>query len=102
MVYKGRKDVKRPGYERRIRLVLDLNVTLLQDEILPNNPHPHVMNVVDDGLEVAGGIVGVRDEDVVGLAVRRRRVQRRHGYEPCKNGVRTVWDESLKLLTHLS
>lgn len=50
------------------RLGFDFHVALLEHEVLAEHALPDVVDVVDDGLEVRGRVVGARDEDAVGLA----------------------------------
>ena len=57
------------------RLTLDLNLTLLQNEIGAGDALPNVLDVFDDGLEVGSSVVGASDEDVVLLAGARGGVE---------------------------
>lgn len=57
------------------RLTLDLDFTLLQNEIGASNALPDVLNVLDDGLEVGSSVVGASDEYVVLLAGTRGGVE---------------------------
>jgi hypothetical protein len=64
-----------------VRLLFDLNIPLLENELLAYNPLPDVLYVVDDSLKVRCSIVGAGNEDLVGLTGRRWGVQRGHGDE---------------------
>ena len=49
-------------------LRLNLDVALLEHQVRADDALPHVLHVLDDGLEVRGRVVRAGDEDVVGLA----------------------------------
>jgi hypothetical protein len=61
------------------RLTLDLDFTLLQNEIRAGNTLPDVLNVFDDGFEVGSSVVGASDEYVVLLAGARGGVEGTNG-----------------------
>ena len=71
-----------PSYQNRPSRLLNLHVfTLLEHERRAHDTLPHILNVLDDSLEVRCSIVGASDEDVVVLAVCCGSVQRRDGDE---------------------
>lgn len=46
-------------------LLLNFDFSFLQDERTTHDPFPDILNIVDDGLEMRGGVIGASDEDVV-------------------------------------
>ena len=51
-----------------MRLGLNLDLALLENEVLADHPPPYILHIVDNGLEVRCSIVRARDEDAVGVA----------------------------------
>jgi hypothetical protein len=58
-----------------VPLRLNFYFTFLEHQILAHNSLPDVLDFLNDGLEVRGGIVRAGDEDVVSLTGSDRRVQ---------------------------
>ena len=78
-----------PSYENRASRLLNLHVfALLEHEGRAHDTLPHILNVLNDSLEVRSRVVGLGDEDVVRLAVRRRGVRRGDRDEPAMTCVR--------------
>lgn len=46
-------------------LLLNFDFSFLQDERTTHDPFPDILHIVDDGLEMRGGVVGASDEYVV-------------------------------------
>ena len=63
-------------------LRLDLDLALLEDQVLAHHPLPDVLDIVDDGLEVRGRVVGACDVDIVSLTRGGGSVQWGYRYEP--------------------
>jgi hypothetical protein len=71
-------------------LSLNLDLPLLENKRLSLDPLPNVKDVFDNSLEVRGGIVGLRDKDVVVDAARGGCIEGRDGYEPGVSGIATM------------
>ena len=72
-----------PSYQVRADDLLDLHVfALLEHKRRAHDTLPHILDVLDDGLEVRGGVVGLGDEDVVRFASGRRGIQGGDGDKP--------------------
>jgi hypothetical protein len=61
---------------RMIRLLLDLNFSLLEHQRFAHDSLPHILDVLNYSLKVRGSVVRARDKDVIVFARRRRSVQR--------------------------
>lgn len=82
-----RKDMNVCGHQnlrtkRGDLLSIDLNVTLLENEVLADHPLPDVLHIINDSLKVRRRIIGAGDEDAVGLAGRRGGIDRGDRDEP--------------------
>lgn len=52
----------------KVSLLLDFHFTFLQDQVLSNDPLPDILDVLNNGLLVGGGIIRAGDENVVVFA----------------------------------
>lgn len=77
-----RRDGTQGNDEQRKNLLLDLDFTLLEDQVLSSDALEDVVHIVDDSLEVGGGIIGASDEDAVRLARACWSVERCNRDEP--------------------
>lgn len=67
-------------------LRLNLSFSLLQNQLLPFHPLPHIRHVLYHRLKVRGGIVRFGDEDVVCRTISGGGVKGRNGDEPVGKG----------------
>lgn len=67
-------------------LRLNLSFSLLQNQLLPFHPLPHIRHVLYHRLKVRGGIVRFGDEDVVCRTIGGGGVKGRNGDEPVGKG----------------
>lgn len=74
------------GILRGVHLTLDLDFTLLENQVGASDALPDILDVLDNSLEVGGGIVRASDEDVVLLAVAGRGVDGADGDELVVDG----------------